>query len=83
MLKYHNNISDSVLKMVLRNVTVQTLLKIVSVLQFQNHLWYRMVYIVIFDPLVGIPCFALLNCAANGTYGLAWCMYFAPIQREE
>ena len=60
MTKYHN-ISDSVPKMVLRNGTVQTFLRIVSAgYNFKNHLWYRMGYIVIFNRLAGIPYVALL-----------------------
>ena len=35
-------------------------LELFLLLQFQNHLWYRMVYIVIFNRLAGIPYVALL-----------------------
>ena len=35
-------------------------LELFLLLQLQNHLWYRMVYIVIFKRLVGIPYVALL-----------------------
>ena len=35
-------------------------LELFLLLQFQNHLWYRMVYIVIFKRLVGIHYVALL-----------------------
>ena len=35
-------------------------LELFLLLQFQNHLWYRMVYIVIFNSLARIPYVALL-----------------------
>ena len=35
-------------------------LELFLLLQFQNDLWYRMVYIVIFNELAGIPYVALL-----------------------
>ena len=35
-------------------------LELFLLLQFQNHLWYRMGYIVIFNRLAGIPYVALL-----------------------
>ena len=35
-------------------------LELFLLLQFQNHQWYRMVYIVIFNSLAGIPYVALL-----------------------
>ena len=52
MIKYHD-ISYSVPKMVLRNVTVRTVFRIVSAVTIpKNHMWYR---IVIFSRLEGIP----------------------------
>ena len=53
--------SDSVPKMVLRNVTVQMFLRIVSAVAIPKpSVVYRMVYIVIFKRLAGIPYVALL-----------------------
>ena len=65
MIKYHN-IFDSEAKKALRNVTVQTCLRIVSDVAIQNHLGYRMVYIVILTVSGNSVCRS--TCDADGTY---------------
>ena len=61
MIKYHN-ISNSVRKMGLRKVAVQTVFRIVSAAAIiKIHLWYRIGgYIVIVNCLAGITNVALL-----------------------
>ena len=46
-------------------------LELFLLLQFQNHMWYRMVYIVIFNRLAGIPYVALQLCGRWYTYRLS------------
>ena len=54
-------------------------LELFLLLQFQNHLWYRMGYIVIFNRLAGIPAkgFSTIGrtstCAADGIYVTVTC----------
>ena len=61
MIKIYHNISHSVLKMVVRNVTIQTVFhNSCSCYNSKNRLWNRMGHIVIFNNNACIPNVALL-----------------------